>query len=103
MGQEDDSAATVTCQTCGFNLPADASFCGYDGAKLNGLNAAKKTQMMQIKKKCSECSKEYPGYAKFCGIDGTDLYAIPIPASVTEPAVKELVAEEKSSQLPIAS
>jgi len=103
MGQEDEPAATVTCQTCGFNLPADASYCGYDGTKLNGKNAAKKTQVLQVKKKCSECSKEYPGYAKFCGIDGTDLYAIPNPTSVMEPTVKESLTEEKSSQLPIAS
>jgi eukaryotic-like serine/threonine-protein kinase len=90
----EEPAATVTCETCGFNLPADAQFCGYDGTKLNGKRATDKLPVKPIKKKCSKCRREYPGYAKFCGVDGADLYAIAMPESEIKAAQKPVDKNE---------
>jgi hypothetical protein len=76
-----ESSAIVTCSTCGFNLPADAVYCGYDGTKLDRRATITATTQTKLKKKCSECSNEFPEYAKFCGIDGADLYSINVPVS----------------------
>jgi eukaryotic-like serine/threonine-protein kinase len=104
----EEPAATITCQTCGFNLPADAQFCGYDGTKLNGKHTTDKQPLKAIKKKCPKCQKEYPGYAKFCGVDAADLYAVSVPESDMKPAEKAVDknepikkdAEIRADQLP---
>ncbi len=57
-----------SCPSCGKQLPADAVFCGYDGALLPATMADSSKQMA-----CPECRKTFPSYARFCPADSVRL------------------------------
>lgn len=57
-----------SCPSCGKQLPADAVFCGYDGALLPATMADSSKQMA-----CPDCRKTFPSYARFCPADSVRL------------------------------
>lgn len=68
------SQRTQVCPTCKRNLPAEATFCGFDGTVLNpAANKLTRSKTGSIRKYCPQCHKYYPPYAAFCSSDRTAL------------------------------
>lgn len=78
-----------SCPSCGKQLPADAVFCGYDGALLPATMADSSKQMA-----CPECRKTFPSYARFCPADSVRLVEESQLGSVQ--AAKEAPQRKKS-------